>query len=149
MAKTEFDTEAKRAFLAAFRELGTITAACRQVGVGRTTAFRHRQQDEDFALAWAEIDEEVVERMEREAFRRAVEGTTKPLVSAGRHVTDVTEYSDSLLQFLLKGRRPERYRDNVKVEHSGRIVQRTELDLSKLTDEQLAQLEAIRDALEA
>jgi transposase-like protein len=112
----------KRAWLAAFEEQGTVVAACKAAGVGRTSAYEWRQKDEAFALAWADIEEATTEAMEREAYRRGVEGTVEPLVSAGKHVTDVKKYSDTLLIFMLKARRPERYRDNVKVEHSGSIT---------------------------
>jgi hypothetical protein len=111
----------KRAWLAAFEVEGTVVLACKVAGVGRTTAYEWRQKDESFALAWADIEEATTEAMEREAYRRAVEGTVKPMVSAGKLVTEVKEYSDTLLIFMLKSRRPERYRDNVKVEHSGNV----------------------------
>jgi hypothetical protein len=107
------------AFLAAFEETGMVSHACRLVGVGRSTVYVERQRNEDFAVAWADVEERVVESMEGEAYRRAVKGVEKPLVSAGRLVTTVNEYSDGLLMFLLKARRPEVYRENVKVEHSG------------------------------
>ncbi len=104
-----------------------VAAACEAANVGRTTAYRNRQEDEDFALAWADIEERSTERMEREAYRRAVEGVDKPMVSAGKMVTTVKEYSDTLLIFMLKSRRPETYRDNVKVEHSGSLKSEVEL----------------------
>lgn len=138
----------RQAFLDAFEELGMVTAACEAVGISRQTAYQERQRNEEFAVAWADVEEHTTERMEREAYRRAVEGVTKPLVSAGKHVTDVTEYSDGLLQFMLRARRPERYRENVKVEHSGRVEQHVRMDLSRLTDEQLRQYDEILAALE-
>jgi hypothetical protein len=111
----------KGAWLEAFEKRGTVVAACKTAGVGRTTAYEWRQKDEAFALAWADIEEATTEAMEREAFRRGVEGTVEPLVSAGKHVTDVKKYSDTLLIFMLKARRPEKYRDNIKVEHAGKV----------------------------
>jgi hypothetical protein len=136
------------AFLEAFESEGMVSKACQVIGVSRQAVYAERQRNEEFAVAWADVEERVVETMEREAYRRAVEGTTKPLVSAGKHVTDVTEYSDSLLQFLLKARRPERYRENVKVEHSGGVTQRVQVDLSKLSADELAALEGIAAKLE-
>jgi transposase-like protein len=112
----------KRAWLAAFEEQGTVVAACKAASVGRSTTYEWRQKDEAFALAWADIEEATTEAMEREAYRRAVEGVSEPLVSAGRLVTNTQKYSDTLLIFMLKARRPERYRDNVKVEHSGTVT---------------------------
>lgn len=119
----------KPRFLAAFRETGLVKDACEVAGVGRRTVYDHRQRDEDFALAWAEVEQETTEQMEREAYRRGVEGVVEPIVSAGKHVTDVRRYSDTLLIFMLKARKPETYRDNVRIEHSGRIDKRVKVEL--------------------
>lgn len=108
-------------FLEALEDTGMVTESCRRAGIGRTTAYEHRQRDEGFALAWHEVEERAIERMEREAYRRAVEGVEKPLVSGGQLVTTCTEYSDGLMTILLKAHRPEKYRDNVKVEHGGTV----------------------------
>lgn len=112
----------KPAFLNALEQTGMVAAACAQVGIGRTTAYEARQRDETFAVAWADVEEQTTERMEREAYRRAVEGTTKPVYQGGKEVGAIQEYSDTLLIFMLKARRPEKYRDNVKVEHTGNIT---------------------------
>jgi alpha-galactosidase/6-phospho-beta-glucosidase family protein len=110
----------KAKWLEAFRELGMVSAACEEVKVGRQTVYDARK-DEDFAAAWDEIENETTDAMEREAYRRGVEGVVEPVVSAGKHVTDVRKYSDTLLIFMLKARKPGVYRENVKVEHSGQI----------------------------
>lgn len=123
-------------FLEALEDTGMVTEACRRAGVGRTTAYVHRQHDEDFALAWHEVEERAIERMEREAYRRAVEGVEKPLVSGGQLVTTCTEYSDGLMTTLLKAHRPEKYRDNYKIEHSGK-VEHTVTELEALDDDAL------------
>lgn len=119
-----------------FEKLGTVVLACKATGVGRSTVYEWKQKYEEFALAWADIEEATTEAMEREAYRRAVEGTTKPLISAGKHVTDVQEYSDTLLIFMLKSRRPDKYRDNFKIEHSGK-VEHTVTELEGLSDGEL------------
>lgn len=105
----------KPAFLDAFAQSGMVSEACRSVGIDRSTAYKTRQRDEAFALAWADVEERSTEELEREAKRRAVDG------------------SDTLMIFLLKARRPEKYRENVKIEHAGTIKQ----DLSSVTSEQL------------
>jgi hypothetical protein len=66
-----------------------------------------------------------------------VVGVTQPVVSAGVHVTDVQRYSDRLLEFLLKARRPERFRERADVHHSGEISGGLSLlsQLFELTDE--------------
>lgn len=99
----------KSAWLAAFERHGTVSAACRAADIGRSTVYEART-DEAFAQAWDDIESETTDRMEREAYRRAVEGFEQG---------EETRYSDTLLIFLLKARKPGAYRDNMRVEHSG------------------------------
>lgn len=130
------------AFLAALAERGTVKDACRAVGISRSTAYEERQRNEKFAVAWHDVNEAFVEALEREAFRRAVKGVERPVVSSGRLLGTVTEYSDPLLIFLLKAMRPEMYRDRVHVVHvpSGRSEQ---LDLARLSDDELETFERL------
>lgn len=123
-------------FLVALEESGMVSEACRQAGVARQTAYEARQRDEEFAIAWHEVEERAVERMEREAYRRAVEGTNKSLISAGKILGAEREYSDGLLTFLLKAKRPETYRENYKIEHAGR-VEHAHSGLEELDDDAL------------
>jgi hypothetical protein len=108
------------AFLAAFRQTGMITAACAVAGVGRSTAYRRRHADEGFALALSDAEEEVTERIEREAFRRAVEGVERPVSIAGEREV-IREYSDTLLLALLRARKPEVWSERHRLEHAGRV----------------------------
>jgi hypothetical protein len=109
-----------------FEWCGMVTMACKLSGISRTTVYEARQRDEEFATAWADVEERTTDRMEREAYRRAVEGHDSPILykgeivkdEDGRHVVE-REYSDTLLTFLLKARKPATYRDNVSVQHSG------------------------------
>lgn len=112
-------------FLTAFRETGLVTEACKLANIARATVYAERQRNEQFAVAWSEIELETTEAMEREAYRRGVEGVERPMVSAGKLVTTVQEYSDTLLIFLLKARKPATYRDNVHVQHSGTVRSET------------------------
>lgn len=125
--------EWRAAWLEAFREHGTVTAACKVVEINRTTAYDARA-DEAFAKAWDAIENETTEAMEREAYRRGVEGVPEPLVSAGKLVTNVQKYSDTLLIFMLKARKPEVYRENVKIEHAGRIDGKHEIEIPNTAD---------------
>ncbi len=127
------------AFLDAFRDLGTVTAACEAAGVARRTVYDARHADEDFALAWADVETESTESMELEARRRAVKGTDKPVFQGGIEVGRIREYSDTLLIFMLKARRPETYRDNVKIEHGGRVKLE---QMTQLSDQELQRLAA-------
>lgn len=75
-----------------------------------------RASDAGFDRRWKEAEELAVERMEAEADRRAVDGTDKPVFYQGERCGEIREYSDSLLIFRLKARRPEVYRE--RFEHA-------------------------------
>ena len=45
----------------------------------------------------------------------------EPEYYKGEVVGHTRKYSDALLMFLLKANRPDKYRDNIKVDHAGSI----------------------------
>ena len=55
----------------------------------------------------------------KEAYRRAVLGVAEPVYQGGELVGTVQRYSDRLLEFLIRGRRPQTYRDNTRLEVTG------------------------------
>lgn len=107
----------KPKFIDHLRQTANVSRACSYAGIARQTAYKERRESDAFRLEWDDAIEEGTDYLEEEARRRAYEGMTKPVVSAGKHVTDVQEYSDTLLIFLLKGRRAEVYGN--KVQHQG------------------------------
>lgn len=93
-------------FLVELRATGNVSAAARAAGTCRSRCYDARRRDPDFAAAWADALEEAADRLEMEAFRRAVEGVGEDRFFRGDVVGRVTRYSDRLLMFLLKARRP-------------------------------------------
>ena len=77
------------------------------------------KEDPEFKTAYEAAGEEAVQVLEDEAIRRAYEGVERPVSQGGKKVGVVQEYSDTLLIFLLKGARPNKYRDNVRQEVTG------------------------------
>ena len=106
---THDDCEWRQAFLDSLRVTGNVSAAARLVGKARASLYRMRRNDPDFAAAWQDALEEAVDWLELEALRRTVEGTEENRFSKGEVVGTITRYSDSLLMFLLKARRPWLY----------------------------------------
>jgi transposase-like protein len=124
--------ERKAAFCAALAEAGgNVSRACEAVDVTRMTAYRWRTEDEAFARAWDEAKAIGLDALEDEATRRAFEGCDKPVFHQGVKCGTIREYSDTLAIFLLKGGKPEKYRENSKVELHG------SLDLRRMSDEEL------------
>lgn len=112
----------RTAFLEALAACGNVSQAARTVGAARETFHRLRTHDAEFAAAWDDALEEAADRLEQEAWRRAHDGVEEPLTCAKGLILDdmgnpvmVRKYSDTLLIFLLKGARPQKYRDNVTV----------------------------------
>jgi hypothetical protein len=107
--------------LEALERTGVVAYACEQADVDRLTVYKERQRNEEFALAWADSEERGTELLEAEARRRAAIGVDRPVFYKGKEVGQVREYSDQLLMFLLRARRPEVFRENVQVDHTGRV----------------------------
>lgn len=84
----------QKAFLAALENTGSVTAACKAAGITSPTAYRNKCSDPVFAKQWEEALEKSADELEDEARRRAKAG------------------SDILLMFLLKGLRPQRWRES-------------------------------------
>lgn len=109
----------KRAFLAAFAECGNVTRACELSGVPRCDHYRWKRTDLKYAEFFSQAEEQAGDRLEAEARRRAVKGVNEPVFYQGAQCGVVRKYSDTLLIFLLKGARPEKYKDRQAHEHSG------------------------------
>lgn len=140
------------AFIEAFAEFGAVTAACGAAGISRQTAYERRKVDELFAAAWEDVEAMATERMEAEARRRAVDGWIEreefEIDDDGElHPTlTVRKFSDALLMFLLKARRPDTYRERHLHEHQGDV----EVNLNLVTDHDLReQAAALRRGLAA
>lgn len=103
----------KRAFLVNYALTGNISAACQAAEVGRRTYYDWTEHDETFTAATRVAKEEAADYLEEVARKRAV------------------ECSDTLLIFLLKGLRPEKYRERFDVQTSQIPV--TEVDREAYT----------------
>lgn len=114
--RTKLTLIKRYAFLAALTEGHTVKHAAALCGVAPVTVYAHRNADPAFAALWDEALELGIQVMEQEARRRAVDGTDKMIVSAGKVLGMERQYSDALLMFLLKAKRPDVYRDTVNIE---------------------------------
>jgi len=107
-------------FVRNYARLGNVRDACEAAGVSRSTLYRERGRNPEFDGLVLDAMDEAVDRLEMEAWSRAAEGekrvrTETTIDAKGRTVIKTTEEtvkSDTLLIFLLKAARPEKYRDN-------------------------------------
>jgi hypothetical protein len=124
--------EAKVKYLTAYAQTGNRGAACKAARVSRryvdkvwrAEATIRKFTDEEYAEAevFKELEKEALENavdlLEAEAVRRARDGYNKPIVFQGKVVSTYKEYSDSLMQMLLRAHRPEKFRDNLNLSNS-------------------------------
>jgi hypothetical protein len=82
------------AFLTAFRASCTVTQAAKTAGVGRRTHYDWLTADPSYQTQFEDLEEAVTETLEREAMRRASEGTLKPIFYQGKPCGEIREYSD-------------------------------------------------------
>lgn len=116
----------RKLFLEELARSGNVSAAADFAGLNRNDFYDIRKVDAEFAAAWEVAIEQAADALELEARRRAYHGVEEPVF--GRVARDrddkigtVQKYSDTLLIFLLKGVKPDKYRErrdvtaNVKV----------------------------------
>ena len=83
-----------------------VSKAIKAAGIGRTMAYEWRKDDPKFAQQWEDAYQNAVDNLEETAWQRA-QRRDNP--------------SDTLLIFLLKGHRKERFAEKTQVEHMGKI----------------------------
>lgn len=114
---SEFAGTWKERFLTVFEDSMLVSEACRAAGIARSTSYRERKADAKFAAAWKEVEERAVEELEQIAYERARDG------------------SDRLVEFLLKAKRPDTYRERLSIEDDR--VKREREAADQLSDEEL------------
>ncbi len=102
-------TPEKETMLRLYRELGTITSACEGTGITRQTHYNWLDNDAEYKAAIKSMDEDCAILLEDAAKKRALDG------------------SDTLLIFLLKAARPEKYRERTEIKHDFTTVSDAEL----------------------
>lgn len=113
---------ARERFIAVLSDSCNVSEAARAIGIGRTTAYEWKRDDKEFSDLWDEAEQYAADRLEREAWRRAVDGVDEPVFHKGEVVGHVRKYSDRMLEILLKGHRGEKYVEKRQVEHSGGVA---------------------------
>ena len=133
--------ERRETLLLALEESANVSKACKKAKISRNAAYQWREEDAEFSAAWDAALDRGTDALEDEAVRRAAEGTLKPVFYKGEKCGSIREYSDTLLMFMLKARRPEKFKERTESQITGKnggpIVQAT------VTPEELA--EAVRN----
>ena len=72
-----------------------------------------------YKKAFAAAQDEAAQLLEDEAVRRATEGVLEPVFYQGEECGAVRRYSDGLMQFLLRGFRPQKYSSKAEITGPG------------------------------
>lgn len=99
--RTERTISATDRLLKKLAEGWSIAASCRAAGIARSVYYEMVKDDPDFAARAESAIEEGTDRLEDSATRQAIAGNA------------------ALMALLLKARRPEKYRETLKHQHSG------------------------------
>ncbi len=113
--------EDRQAYLDALCETGVQTYALQKSGNSRAALIKWRE-DPQFLEAEQASREEAADLLEAEAFRRAHHGVTRTKFNGtGKDAVEYEEtaYSDTLMIFLLKGARPDKFKERTATELSG------------------------------
>lgn len=116
----------RKLFLEELARSGNVSAAANFAGLARNDFYDVRKEDPEFAAAWETAIEQAADALELEAHRRGHDGVDEPVFGRVEKDRDgeigtIRKYSDTLLIFLLKGVKPDKYRErrdvtaNVKV----------------------------------
>jgi hypothetical protein len=115
----------RKAFLKALADGGIVRAACEEAGIDPKTAYNNRKSDPAFAQEWQDALDLAADSLESEIRRRAFAG------------------SDLLAIFLMKGLRPEKFREKVYVS-AAELDKMIERELAKLKEEEPQESETIQ-----
>jgi DNA-binding XRE family transcriptional regulator len=124
----------RRQFIKHLRNNGNITSAARSIGISRQTAYNLRKENPKFAASWNNAIQEHLDQVEEELRRRACNGVDEDVYYQGTVCGTVKKYSDTLLMFYLKARRPEVFSDKLRQEITGKDG--AAIEISSLSTEQ-------------
>jgi hypothetical protein len=123
----------QKAFLAALEETGSVTEAAKAVGMGRCNVYQYKRSDPAFAALWEQALDVAADVLEDEARRRAYEGVEEDVYHKGEKVGVVKKYSDTLLMFLLKGIRPQKWRESRATIPPAELNKMIEVELQRIS----------------
>jgi hypothetical protein len=107
----------KRKFLAAYAICGQLRETARITGIDTRFHYMWKEKDPNYLPAFEEAKAICADHTEDEIFRRGIAGIDHPLSFKGKLTGDtIKQYSDLLAIFWMKGNRPEKYREDARLQ---------------------------------
>ena len=112
-----FDDDAKARVIRFVEQEGPNLVLCGRIaGIRGVELLRHLKMDEEFSDDFEVAKAIFHQKLEREAYRRAVDGVLENVYNKdGDIVGEKLVYSDRMLEILLKANMPEKYREQHNV----------------------------------
>lgn len=120
-----------------FKELeasSNSTRSCLAAGFDRSAIYVRSAKDPEFKVRYEEARQRGLDSWEDEVARRAFNGHYKPVWYNGQIVGEEQVFSDTLAMFLLRGGKPEKYKDRAEVTSTNVSV---ELPYTRLTEDEI------------
>lgn len=106
-------------FLMAYSATGMIKSAVQAAQIDRSTHYEWLK-DPEYKSAFEDAKTHVCDILEDAAFDRAVNGVSQPVFHQGLECGTTQEFSDGLMLRLLAGNMPNKYREKVSAELTGK-----------------------------
>lgn len=107
------------AFLAAYRRTCNITWAAKAAGIDPRAHYRWLAKYPKYAKAFESAKTVAADYLESVAVRRATKGWQEPVFYQGKECGRVRRFDGGLMQFLLRGAKPEKYKQSAEVTGPG------------------------------
>jgi hypothetical protein len=104
-----------RAFLAAYRGTCNITESAVAAGINPRQHYRWLAKYPKYAEAFRRAQVVAADHLESIAVERAANGWEEPVFYQGAECGAVRRFDSGLLQFLLRGARPEKYKNSAEL----------------------------------
>lgn len=112
----------KELFLKGLAEGLCVVDAAAAASTNRHMLYRLRKMQTpegiEFAKAWDDAYDVGTDVLEQEVERRGLKGIDEPVFYQGTQVATKKAYSDNLLMFMTKARRPSKFRESVDMTNS-------------------------------
>jgi hypothetical protein len=108
-----------RAFLAAYRRTCNITSSAKAAGINPRQHYRWLEKYPKYAAAFESAQRVAADYLESVAIKRATTGWEEPVFYQGEECGRVRRFDGGLMQFLLRGAKPEKYRQSAEVTGPG------------------------------
>lgn len=113
----KFDAIKRQKFLRALQRTGNVTHAANHAGVTARNIYRYAKKNPRFANKMVEARELFLASLEAEALRRGRDGYEREVYQNGELVGYQTQYSDRLLETMLRANNPDKFgRNTVTIE---------------------------------